>query len=80
MMSTSPDRWSSVAVKGQAPPPIYDFTLTTVGANKAAMFGGLTESTTRSDDLFIVELGKHTVVSAMYTMNDHTGYKSNVPC
>ena len=60
------DEWSSVPVTGHAPPPCDDFTLTTVGINKAIMFGGRTKSTSFSDDSFVVDLGKHSVVSTVY--------------
>ena len=61
-MSSPPDGWSSPVVTGQAPPPCEDFTLTTVEGKRAAMFGGSTESGP-SDDLYIVELRSHSVVS-----------------
>ena len=50
-------------VTGQAPPPCYDFTLTTVGEKRAAMFGGSIQSSLYSDDLYIVDLKRHSVVS-----------------
>ena len=55
------DEWSSVKFTGQAPPPGDDFTLTTSGGKRAAMFGGWTGI--RSDDLYIAELRKNSVVS-----------------
>ena len=61
-MSSPPGEWSSLKVTGQAPPPCCDFTLTTVGEKRAAMFGGWNGSN-RFNHLFIVELERHTVVS-----------------
>ena len=57
------DGWSSPVVTGQAPPPCYGFTLTTVEGNRAAMFGGSTPPKVFSDDLYIVDLERHSVVS-----------------
>ena len=48
---------------GQTPPPCSLFTLAAQGEKRAAMFAGGTGPGTRSDDLFIVELGRHSVVS-----------------
>ena len=62
LISLPPDGWSSPVVTGQAPPPCYDFTLTTVGEKRAAMFGGYSQSSF-SDDLYIVDLKRHSVVS-----------------
>ena len=61
-MSSPPGGWSSLKVTGQAPPPCSDFTLTTVGEKRAAMYGG-TDGWGVFNDLFIVELGRHSVVS-----------------
>ena len=61
-ISSPPDGWSSPVVTGQAPPPCSTFSLTTVGGKRAAMFGGITQSG-RSDDLYIVDLERHSVVS-----------------
>ena len=63
-MSSPPGEWSSLGVTGQAPPPCSFFTLTTVGEKRAAMFGGYNGSDTFSH-LFIVELGRHSVVSVI---------------
>ena len=57
------DGWSSPVLTGQAPPPCYWFSLTTVGGKRAAMFGGSTPSSLCSDDLYIVDLERHSVVS-----------------
>ena len=61
------DRWSSVTIAGQAPPPCSSFTLTKVGEKRAAMFGGWSGSETSSDLLF-VELGRYCVVSIVCTL------------
>ena len=62
-MSSSPGKWSSPRVTGQPPPPCEEFTLTPVGERRAAMFGGMIGRGPYNDDLLIVELTKHTVVS-----------------
>ena len=51
-------------VTGQAPPPCSHFTLTTVGEKRAAMYGGF-DGSNRFNHLFIVELGRHSVVSVI---------------
>ena len=57
---------SSPNITGQPPPPCYHFILTTVGERRAALFGGLSGSElTLSDDLFIVDLSRDTVVSVI---------------
>ena len=56
-----PGEWSSLKVTGKVPPPCSNFTLTKVGEKRAAMYGGWLEGGT-FDDLFIVELGRHSVV------------------
>ena len=64
MMSSPPaGEWSSPRVTGQPPPPCDGFTLTPVGERRAALFGGSSGLGAISDDLLIVELTKHTVVS-----------------
>ena len=64
MMSSPPaGEWSSPRVTGQPPPPCSAFTLTPVGERRAALFGGSIGPGAISDDLLIVELTKHTVVS-----------------
>ena len=56
-----PDGWSSPVVTGQAPPPCDEFTLTTLGEKRAAMFGGDIQSD--SDNFYILDLKRHSVVS-----------------
>ena len=64
MMSSPPaGEWSSPRVTGQPPPPCSSFTLTPVGERRTALVGGIIGSEAVSDDLLIVELTKHTVVS-----------------
>ena len=63
-MSSPPGEWSSLEVTGQAPPPCSNFTLTTVGEKRAALFGGWDELS-KFNHLFIVELGTHSVVSVI---------------
>ena len=64
MSSPPAGEWSSPRVTGQPPPPCDYFTLTPVGQRRAALFGGGVKSGVAvSDDLLIVELTKHTVVS-----------------
>ena len=63
MSSPPAGEWSSPRVTGQPPPPCSDFTLTPVGERRAALFGGINGPGIYSDDLLLVELTKHTVVS-----------------
>ena len=63
MSSPPAGEWSSPRVTGQPPPPCSSFTLTQVGERRAALVGGIIGSEAVSDDLLIVELTKHTVVS-----------------
>ena len=63
-MSSPPGGWSSLKVTGQAPPSCSLFTLTTVGEKGAAMYGGW-DGWEEFNDLFIVELGRHSVVSVI---------------
>ena len=66
MSSPPAGEWSSPNITGQPPPPCSEFTLTPVGERRAALFGGLSGSVlTFSDDLFIVDLSRDTVVSVI---------------
>ena len=69
MMSSPPaGEWSSPNITGQPPPSCYSITLTPVGERRAALFGGRSGSGAVSDDLFIVDLSRDTVVSVMYRL------------
>ena len=66
MSSPPAGEWSSPNITGQPPPPCSSFTLTRVGERRAALFGGYSGSEqTVSDDLFIVDLSRDTVVSVI---------------
>ena len=65
MSSPPAGEWSSPNITGQPPPPCSDFTLTPVGERRAALFGGLSGPGAASDDLFIVDLSRDTVVSVI---------------
>ena len=60
-MSSPPGGWRSLKVTGQTPPPCSSFTLTELGEKRAAMFGGL-DGSSMLNHLFLVELGRHSVV------------------
>ena len=62
-MLSPPGGWSSPNITGQPPPPCSTFTLTPVGERRAALFGGVSGSGGVSDDLFIVNMSRDTVVS-----------------
>ena len=65
MSSPPAGEWSSPNITGQPPPPCSFFTLTPVGERRAALFGGLSGLEAASDDLFIVDLSRDTVVSVI---------------
>ena len=66
MSSPPAGEWSSPNITGQPPPPCSDFTLTPVGERRAALFGGeIGSELAFSDDLFIVDLSRDTVVSVI---------------
>ena len=67
MSSPPAGEWSSPNITGQPPPPCSQFTLTPVGERRAALFGGESGpfGLTVSDDLFIVDLSRDTVVSVI---------------
>ena len=64
MSSPPAGEWSSPNITGQPPPPCHSITLTPVGERRAALFGGVSGSAF-SDDLFIVDLSRDTVVSVI---------------
>ena len=65
MSSHLAGKWGSPKVIGQPPPPCSHFSFTPVGERRAALFGGLTGSIAASDDLFIVDLSRYSVVSVI---------------
>ena len=66
MSSPPAGEWSSPNITGQPRPPCSHFTLTPVGERRAALFGGRSGSgLVYSDDLFIVDLSRDTVVSVI---------------
>ena len=65
MSSPPAGEWNSPNITGQPPPPLSSFTLTPVGERRAALFGGWRGSGAVSDDLFIVDLSRDTVVSVI---------------
>ena len=69
-MSSPPDGWSSLKVTGEAPFPCSHFTLTKIGEKRAAMYGG-SDGSNKFNHLFIVELGRHSVVSILVMIATH---------
>ena len=61
VFSSLSGKWSLPDINGQPPPSSYSFTLTPVGERRAALFGGI--GLWDSNNLFIVDLSRHTVVS-----------------
>ena len=55
--------WISPTVTGDRPPPIDDFTLTSVTNNTAVLFGGATSTSGLSNNLYIINFRKTSVVS-----------------
>ena len=56
------DEWISPQVLGESPPPCSGFTFTSIGDNRAVMFGGYQSGKGRSDDVYIAEMTKNSVV------------------
>ena len=71
MSSPPAGEWSSPNITGQPPPPCSSFTLTPVGERRAALFGGWSGSVAISDDLFIVDLSRYTVVRIVLINTQH---------
>ena len=66
MSSPPAGEWSSPNITGQPPPTCSFFTFTPVGERRAALFGGESGSGLAvTDDLFIVDLSRDTVVSVI---------------
>ena len=55
--------WISPTVTGDRPPPIDDFTLTSVTNNTAVLFGGSTRTSYGNNNLYIINFRKTSVVS-----------------
>ena len=55
--------WISPTVTGDRPPPINDFTLTSVTNNTAVLFGGSTSTSILGNNLYIINFRKTSVVS-----------------
>ena len=55
--------WISPTVTGDRPPPIDGFTLTSVTNNTAVLFGGTTSTSGLSNNLYIINFRKTSVVS-----------------
>ena len=55
--------WISPTVTGDRPPPIDDFTLTSVTNNTAVLFGGATRSSPHNNNLYNINFRKTSVVS-----------------
>ena len=68
------DEWSSPKATGQTPLPCNRFTLATVGKKRAVILGGWSGSTIL-DDLFVLDLGKHSVVSVPHSIGSVTSFK-----
>ena len=55
--------WITPTVTGDRPPPIYNFTLTSVTNNTAVLFGGGTTTNEGSNNVYIINFTKTSVVS-----------------
>ena len=59
--------WITPTVTGDRPPPIYDFTLTSVTNNTAVLFGGDTTNGL-SNNVYIINFTKTSVVSVLISI------------
>ena len=59
--------WITPTVNGDRPPPIYDFTLTSVINNTAVLFGGDTTNDW-SNNVYIINFTKTSVVSVLISI------------
>ena len=59
--------WITPTVNGDRPPPISDFTLTSVTNNTAVLFGGDTTNG-GSNNIFIINFTKTSVVSVLISI------------
>ena len=60
-------KWISPTVTGDRPPPIYEFTLTSVTNNTAVLFGGFTTNGV-SNNVYIINFTKTSVVSVLISI------------
>ena len=59
--------WITPTVTGDRPPPINDFTLTSVTNNTAVLFGGTTTNGW-SNNVYIINFNKTSVVSVLISI------------
>ena len=57
-------QWISPTVTGDRPPPIHDFTLTSINNSSAILFGGSTANGT-SNNVYILNFTDTSVVSVL---------------
>ena len=57
-------QWISPTITGDRPPPIHDFTLTSINNSSALLFGGVTTNG-RSDNVYILSFTDTSVVSVL---------------
>ena len=62
------DEWLSPSVIGDRPPPIDDFTLTSITKNSAVFFGGITTNGS-SNKLYFIDFTTTSVVSESFTVH-----------
>ena len=60
--------WITPTVTGDRPPPIYAFTLTSVTNNTAVLFGGATTNYRKSNNVYIINFTKTSVVSVLISI------------
>ena len=61
-------KWITPTVTGDRPPPITSFTLTSVTNNTAVLFGGLTTNGRVSNNVYIINFTKTSVVSVLISI------------
>lgn len=59
------DKWLTPAVGGDVPPPCSGFTLTSLGNNRAIMFGGYHSGKSKVNSVYLAELTKDQVVNML---------------
>ena len=60
--------WITPSVTGDRPPPISSFTLTSVTNNTAVLFGGWTTNRDNSNNVYIINFTKTSVVSVLISI------------